>query len=222
MASNKISDQIREAIEEGIRSGALVPGDPIDEDHWGKRFEVSRTPVREAFLQLQAQGLLINLPRAGMVVAKLDLQQLVNVWELLAELEAFAVKLACDRMSNTERRQLADIHEAAQESVECEDVTAWHQHNADFHEVLYAGARNPYLREDILRMRAKTAVYRKHAYAAVGHLRASYQQHQTILAAVLARDSQAAYECMSGHMSPATGTQSLADLIVSLPRELLN
>ncbi|MDX3905956.1 MAG: GntR family transcriptional regulator [Pigmentiphaga sp.] len=222
MSSNKISEQIRQAVEECIRTGTLLPGDPIDEAEWSRRFDVSRTPVREAILQLQAQGLVISQPRGGMVVAKLDLQQLVAMWELLAELEGFAARLACERMIEEERQELASIHEAAAVSVDNDDLEAWYGHNSAFHEVLYTGSRNPYLRHDILRMRAKTAVYRRHAYAAVGHLRSSYEQHGQILAAVMANDSQAAFEAMVRHMSPGTGTQSLADLIVRLPRSLLN
>ena len=61
----KAAERIRLSIEESIRDGSLLPGDAVDEQQLMQTYEVSRTPVREALLQLQAQGLLNSLPRGG-------------------------------------------------------------------------------------------------------------------------------------------------------------
>ena len=107
----KASDKIRAEIENAIREGSLLPGDPIDEAEIAAQYKVSRTPIREALIQLQAQGMLTSLPRGGMVVAKMDLQQLLSLWELLAELEGVAVRLACQRMTPEERKAILEHHE---------------------------------------------------------------------------------------------------------------
>ena len=65
-------------------------GDAIDESALAEQFGVSKTPIREALIQLQAQGWVSNMPRGGSTVAKMNLQQLLSLWELLAELEAVA------------------------------------------------------------------------------------------------------------------------------------
>ena len=96
----KISDQIRLRIESAISSGELLPGDAIDDVALASQHKVSRTPVREALLQLQAQGILSSTPRGGHIVSKMNLQQLLSLWELLAELEGVVVRLACERMTN--------------------------------------------------------------------------------------------------------------------------
>src|SRR5690606_39255499 len=70
----KISEQICQEIEGQLLGGTLLPGDTVDENELAARYKVSRTPVREAMLRLQAQGLLTSLPRGGMVVAKMDVQ----------------------------------------------------------------------------------------------------------------------------------------------------
>ena len=72
----KASDTIRQAIEQAVQSGALQPGDAVDEATLAAAYSVSRTPVREAILQLLAQGLLAAAPRGGAVVAKVDIQRL--------------------------------------------------------------------------------------------------------------------------------------------------
>lgn len=215
----KASERIYQSIEEQIRVGALLPGDPVDETKLMSEFGVSRTPVREAMLQLKSQGLLNFPPRGGAVVSKMDVQQLFAMWELLAELESLCARYACERMSDEQRAELARIHEAAQEIVERDDHAGWQDANYAFHELLYEGARNPYLRQEILRMRTRTQAYRRHAFGAVGHLRISHANHGHILRAILARDCEAAARAGFEHMSPEEGP--IKDLIVNLPKELL-
>src|SRR4030088_2205449 len=102
----KAAEKIRLAIEEAIGNGSLLPGDIINEAELSARYSVSRTPIREALLQLQAQGMLTSLPRSGMLVAKMDVPQLLAMWELLAELEGICARLACERMTPEERAEL--------------------------------------------------------------------------------------------------------------------
>lgn len=217
----KASERIHGSIESQIRDGALLPGDPIDEERLMAHFGVSRTPVREAMLQLKAEGLLTSLPRGGMVVSKLDVPELFAMWELLAELEALAARYACERMSKTERQALADAHRESEAVVEREDEAGWERANKAFHEILYAGARNPYLRQEILRMRTRTQAYRKHAFSAVVRLRVSFDGHAGIVAAILANDREAAGRAAFAHLNPG-GAPWITDLLMKLPRELLD
>jgi DNA-binding GntR family transcriptional regulator len=217
----KISEQIRSRIEDSISAGRLLPGDPIDESALASEFEVSRTPVREALLQLQAQGWLTSLPRGGMFVAKMTLQQLLSLWELLAELEGVAARLACERMGDAEVQALRQQHEASLPVVEAEDLAGWQLANSAFHELIYAGARNPYLRQEVLRIRYRTGVYRRHAFAALGRLRASYDQHQRVVDAFAERRADSACAQMVDHMRPGRDARSLNDFVVNLPSELL-
>lgn len=218
----KVSERIRQLIEDDIRAGSLLPGDVIDEGELARRFEVSRTPVREALLQLEAQSMLISQPRQGMVVAKMDVQQLLAIWELLVEMEGVCARLACERMSPEERDQLARVHAQAQIIVDTDDVDGWRAANHAFHDVLYVGSRNPYLRQEILRLRARTGAYLRHAFSALGRLRSSYEQHGQLLEAIMARDPQRAHQMMMQHISLAQGARGLTDFLINLPKSLLN
>lgn len=217
----KAAEQIRLEIEDGIRNGRLRPGDAINEAELIRQHDVSRTPVREALLQLQAQGLLTSLPRGGMVVAKMNLPQLLALWELLAELEGYAARLACERMTDAERAALASAHHEAAAAVKDEDRDLWRICNQKFHDVLYRGCRNPYLRDEILRIRALTGVYRQHAFSASGKVKASWEQHAALVDAILKHDQKAAYDLMVTHLSPGTGAQGFASFVATLPSELL-
>lgn len=217
----KVSDQIRLRIESAIASGELLPGDAIDDVALAGHYKVSRTPVREALLQLQAQGILSSTPRGGSMVAKMNLQQLLSLWELLAELEGIAVRLACERMTNEDTQALMKQHRSSKKIADKEDMDGWQEANLKFHEIIYEGARNPFLRQEVLRIRSRTGVYRRHAFGALGRIKTSYDQHEKIVSAIQKRDTVAASMCMTDHMRPGRDYKTLNDFIMSLPRELL-
>jgi DNA-binding GntR family transcriptional regulator len=217
----KAAEKIRLAIEEAIGNGSLLPGDIINEAELSARYGVSRTPIREALLQLQAQGMLTSLPRSGMLVAKMDVPQLLAMWELLAELEGICARLACERMTSEERAELTRTHEESTAPAETGDRDAWRTMNMTFHEVLYRGARNSYLRQEILRMRSRTGAYREHAFAALDKLKTSWDQHAEIVEAINRRDEVAAAQSMVRHLSPGQGAKGFAAFVASLPKELL-
>ncbi|MCW0209433.1 GntR family transcriptional regulator [Achromobacter veterisilvae] len=217
----KVSERIRLAVEEDIRAGVLKPGDAIDEQELAARFGVSRTPVREALIQLKVQGMLESQPRNGMEVARMDVQELLAIWELMAEMEGVCTRMACQRMSDEERQELARIHRDAAALVEADDAEGWREANHAFHEVLYRGCRNPYLRQELLSLRARTGAYLRHAFSAVGRVRASYEQHGELLEAILAHDPERAHRMMMRHISLAQGAKGLADFLINLPRSMV-
>lgn len=217
----KVSDQIRFHLEEAISKGDLLPGDPIDEAALSERFGVSKTPIREALIQLQVQGWVSNMPRGGSTVAKMNLQQLLSLWELLAELEAVAVRLACERMTEEDIQHLLAVHEQCRLVSAAEDLQGWQKLNLQFHELIYQGSRNPFLRQEVLRIRFRTGVYRRHAFGALGRLQASYDQHDVIVQALKLRDAEGAVSSMRDHMRPGRDAKSLNDFILNLPVDLL-
>jgi len=217
----KASGRIRDEIECAIRDAELLPGEPVDEAELARKYGVSRTPIREALLQLEAQGLVTSMPRGGMLVAKMNLQQLLALWELLGELEGVAVRLACQRMRPEEKQALIELHEQSAGIVQREDITGWQQSNLEFHELIYRGTRNPYLRQEVLRIRTRTGYYRRHAFAAMGHIRHSFEQHEAIIEAVRRNDCEAAAAAMIAHMRPAQDAAALTEFIVNLPGEVL-
>jgi DNA-binding GntR family transcriptional regulator len=217
----KASEKIRRLIENDIQSGVLLPGDSINESELESLHQVSKTPIREALIQLQSEGLITSLPRGGMIVAKMSLQQLLSLWELLAELEGAAAKLCCQRISSEELQALCAIHKESELLVQAQDATGWQVSNLKFHEAIYQATRNPYLRQEVLRIRTRTGYYRMHAFGALGHLEASFEQHTAIVNAVVCKDPELAAKAMNLHMRPATDASGLTNFIVKIPKESL-
>jgi len=217
----KASEKIHWLIEQDIKNGVLLPGDSIDESTIANKHKLSQTPIREALIKLQAQGLITSLPRGGMIVAKMSLQQLLSLWELLAELEGVAAKLACQRMSDSELSSLKALHDKSASIVHSEDVIDWQKSNLAFHEIIYKATRNPYLRQEVMRIRTVTGYYRKHAFGALGHIKTSYEQHANIISALESRDIARAFSAMNHHMLPASNSTGLTNFIVNIPQESL-
>ena len=105
---------VRSALEKDIFAGSLAPATPLDEDAIAKRFSVSRTPVREALLQLIEAGLVEKPSRQRAVVAPLDVRRLIQMFETLSELEAICARLATRRITPQERETLSVIQKTPQ------------------------------------------------------------------------------------------------------------
>jgi DNA-binding GntR family transcriptional regulator len=221
MAEQRLSasEMVLRALQDEISDGTLLPGDALDEDALAKRFAVSRTPVREALLQLSARGLVLITPRVGIHVARLSIPELMSLAELLAELEGACAKLATRRMTADVRVALQRVHE---QSAECErtlDAQAYGRSNAEFHELIYGACRNPALADEIAHIRRRTRVYRQSAFQSAARIRRSRQEHGRILEAMLAGDETVAGQLMTEHI--AIGGRDFTDFISTAPQQLL-
>ncbi|MCY1254212.1 Transcriptional regulator NanR [compost metagenome] len=213
-----MTDHLREVLAAEIHDGKLLPGDSLDEASLAERFEVSRTPVREALLQLSAQGLVKIVPRSGTYVARLSLPELFAMFELLAELESVCAKLAARRMTKQETEMLRAAHEAAASSCDARDPEAYAVANSRFHQVLYDGCHNPFLKAQIEFIRKRTQVYRQNLFARTARIAVSHQDHGRIVEAIEAGDSAAAAQHMLDHIS--VGGRDFAEFLSISPPEL--
>jgi DNA-binding GntR family transcriptional regulator len=129
-----------------------------------QRFGVSRTPVREAMVQLVAQGFVTIAPRQGMHVARMSIQELLGLFELLAEIEGACAKYCARRLTEAQRQRLTDIHRNSLKLVEADDAVGYSQSNVDFHETLYFGCHNTFLAEQARYIRRRTQMYRQNSF----------------------------------------------------------
>jgi DNA-binding GntR family transcriptional regulator len=176
---------------------------------------VSRTPVREAIAQLAAQGLVKTAPRQGVYVARMSIQELLSMFELLAEMEGVCAKYCTRRLTDSQRAQLAEVHLNSLKFVEADDVIGYSQSNADFHEILYVGCHNPFLAEHLRSIRRRTQMYRQNTFMQADRLRVSYEDHQRVLDAIFRGDANAAQQQMIEHIS--VGGKGFAEFVSTTP-----
>ena len=108
---------------------------------------MSRTPIREALIQLASTGFVEMRPRRGAVIPELAPQRLVEMFELMAELEAMCGRLAARRMSEADHHRLVQAHEACQALSNEHDPDGYYHENQVFHHVIYEASHNSFLAE---------------------------------------------------------------------------
>src|SRR5690606_3241745 len=122
LSSLTLTEVLRSKIEQAIYDGELQLGEAISDKRLCERYQASRTPVREALLQLAAQGLIEIVPRSGMFVAKASLKELASLLEVFTHMESVAASLAARRMTSEQRCSLAREHALNQVYVDKGDV----------------------------------------------------------------------------------------------------
>lgn len=200
MTSNHAS-QLATVLEEEIASGQVAPGTRLEEVALAGRFGVSRTPIREALRLLSASGLIELRPRRGAVVASLSLDRLLDMFEVMAEMEATCARFAARRMTDAERDLLRRQHIVCGKSGESGDSDRYYDENARFHGLISQGAHNAFLAEDVQRLRRRLQPYRRLQLRVGGRIEASFAEHTRITEAIVAGDGDAAAEAMRQHVS---------------------
>ncbi len=187
-------------LSAGIVEGAIAPGVRLDEQSLAERFEVSRTPVREALAQLAAHGLVERRPHRGVVVAGLSMERLLHLFELMTELEGVCARLAALRMTDAERAALAADHLGARALAQTEDSARYADANRLFHLAIYDGAHNPELVNTTRDVRNRLAPFRRAQFQVHGRPSASWVEHDAVAQAILAQDGERACAAMRAHI----------------------
>jgi DNA-binding GntR family transcriptional regulator len=199
-ARKTLADELRLQLADEIVRGVLEPGSALDETELARRFDVSRTPVREAIRQLAASGLVEVRAHRGAVVARPSDERLVGMFEAMAELEALCAGLAAERMTATERRLLETAHEDLRALIQSGDPQRYHEVNEAFHSTIYAGAHNAYLAEMTLTTRWRVQPFRRAQFRNLGRLSKSHMEHDRVVVAILRGDRHGAAEAMRLHI----------------------
>jgi len=210
----KRSEQLRQAIEEKIAMGVYAPGRRLDEAELAASFGVSRTPLREALIQLGSAGLLDVRPRRGAVVAEVDPRRLCEMFEVMAELEAMCGRLAARRITEPELAELRAAHAECGAAVQAHDLDAYYEANARFHAGIYHASHNLYLAEQALQLHRRLRVYRRLQLRVRDRIGNSYAEHGGVLEALEAGDSNLTAERLRQHV--VVQGERFGDLISSL------
>lgn len=206
---------IRGVLQDEIESGRLPPGAPLDERALAARFEVSRTPVREALQQLAARDLVRIAPRQGVTVSRLSIAKVRAMLEFIAELESVAARLAARRIDDALSRQLDEALARSQEAAVNGGAAEYTLANAVFHEAIYAGSRNAYLAEQIRLARRMIQRYRVRDFQSKQAIAKSLQDHLKIARAIQSGDEAAAAQAMQLHV-PA-GSTGFSEFLATVP-----
>jgi DNA-binding GntR family transcriptional regulator len=192
--------KLAEQIEALILDGDLTPGSRLDEQALAQRFQMSRTPVREALRQLASSGLIELRPNRGAFVKAMTPEELEEMFVAMAELEATCARLAAMSMTPVERRGLQRLHERMGEMAGRELLDDFTEANETFHTMIYKGAHNTWLEEATVVLRRRVAAYRRAQFRTVGRLARSHAEHDSVVKAIVSAEPARAHAAMLHHV----------------------
>ncbi|HUO00937.1 MAG TPA: GntR family transcriptional regulator [Bradyrhizobium sp.] len=194
------AEELRLQLADEIVRGVLRPGATLDETDIARRFNVSRTPVREALRQLAASGLIEVRAHRGAIVARPSAERLTGMFEAMAELEALCAGLAAERMSPAQRHALEAVHEELRMLSYAGNPERFHEVNERFHNTIYAGSQNGYIAEMTLATRVRVQPFRRAQFRNLGRLAKSHAEHDRVVVAILRGDKAGAATAMRAHI----------------------
>ncbi|MGD1881662.1 MAG: GntR family transcriptional regulator [Paracoccaceae bacterium] len=199
--NRKRSDIIADALEGLILDGTFADGARLDEVQLAQRFSVSRTPVREALQRLTQSGLVAQIPRRGVFVRQPGPVELIEMFEVMAELEAVCARLAARRISD---EALADLHATnarCTEVVNSGDADGYYRENERFHAILYKQSGNGFLEKECLQLHRRLQPFRRLQLRLRGRLKQSMAEHEIIVATLESGDGEHAAEVLRQHVA---------------------
>ncbi|MEE3001001.1 MAG: GntR family transcriptional regulator [Pseudomonadota bacterium] len=207
------ANYIREILEHEIISGVRVPGERLDEPQLTKQFNASRTPVREALVELATAGLIEMQPHRSAVVAEISIHQVIQLYEVLAELEGLSAKLAARRMTEEERCEFELLHRKIGQEIDNNNREAFPILNKKFHDMIHQGAHNEILESEIDSLNKRLAPYRRLFHNEQHNLKVPYGEHRSVVTAIRNRNEGEAAQIFKDHT--ALRADSITDFIAA-------
>jgi DNA-binding GntR family transcriptional regulator len=195
------ADRLAQALAEAIISGDFPPGIRLDEQQLAQRYEVSRTPVREALRRLATTGLIEVRPRRGAIVTRVTPDQLEELFVAMGELEATCARLSALSMAPTERRRLRALHDRMGALAQASDPAGFADANHAFHTMIYAGAHNAVLAEMAAATRRRLLPFRRAQFRLEGRPLRSHAEHNAVVTAIIRGDAEGAHAAMLHHVT---------------------
>ena len=192
--------QVAERLRARIYDHQLRPGDAIDEKELCAAFGISRTPLREALKVLHTEGLVELIPNRGCFVKLLDLEELHELFPVMAVLEGLCAREAVERGTAEDLDRLEQLHARLEAHAAARDIDRYYDVNFEFHQALQELSRNRWLQRVAADLRKILRLARHTQLTATGRLEQSLQEHRKIMEAFRRRDPDAVEQTMKEHL----------------------
>jgi DNA-binding GntR family transcriptional regulator len=196
-----IAVDLEQRIADDILSGRIAPGAKLDEQMLAERFNVSRTPVREALRQLLGTGLVESIPRRGAVVTSFGPERLSQLYETIGELETLCARLAAQRMTAIERKELELALVPLLAAAAAGDRDAYLERSDVLHDIIHRGCHNPFLVDLVRAYRMRSLPFRNLQPYTRERVKNSSDEHRRMVAAIVAHDADEATRVMREHVA---------------------
>ena len=194
-----LREQIATSLRESIIRRELPPGQKLTEPELAAKLGISRTPIREAFRQLESEGFLAVIPRRGAVVSTITAKQVEDFYEIKSLLEGFAARVVAEKISDSDVERLKRVNSQLAGLAERGQLEAFFAKNNDFHNYFIKLCGNEKLLEIRDGMVQRFKGFRMATLSLPGRLMESVNQHKSIIRAFEKKDGRLAEAVVVEH-----------------------
>jgi DNA-binding GntR family transcriptional regulator len=130
-----LKEQVYEYLREQLRTGKILPGSGLNLDETSRKLGVSRTPLRDALLQLEMEGFVTIQARRGVIVNRLSLQDIKDCYEVIGALESTALCQAFKMIGKAEVENMERLVQEMKKAIQADDFDLYYEKNLAFHNV---------------------------------------------------------------------------------------
>ena len=195
--------RVFKAIENAILNGEYKDGESLSELKISKELGVSRTPVREALMQLELEGLVKNIPNKGAVVIGVTEQDTRDIYEIRVRIEGLAARLAAEKITEEELKALEKLVELQEFYLMKNDTEQLRELDSEFHRIIYDASRSRPLRFMLSNFHNYIRKARAASVRTAGRAEKTVAEHRAILGAIKAGDGGLAEKLTAEHITNA-------------------
>ena len=199
-ATTSLREAAYEAIKHRIITCAFRPGEYINELQLSALLKIGRTPVHQALDRLMMEGMVEVIPRKGVIVKPVSLNEVLHISEVRIINEPYGARLAAERADDADIAELADIVKRSEHWASLRNVESMMLLDRDFHLLIARAARNSVLGELLRSLHERSLRFWFISLNAPTHYQNVQQEHTAILSAIRRRDPAGAEAAMRGHI----------------------
>jgi DNA-binding GntR family transcriptional regulator len=200
IARSSLPEAAAERLRTLIIEGDLAPGARLNERELSERLGVSRTPLREAFRMLAADGLLVQLPNRGAQVVSLSREDARHAFEVMAALEGLSGELAAARVSDADIAELRALQEEMEQAHARRDLPNYYRVNRAIHDRINAIAGNPILTHTFRTLNARLHALRFRSNLVQAKWDKAVKEHREMVEALAARNGEKLRDLLVKHL----------------------
>ncbi len=195
-----LSDQVFQVITDGLLDGRFVPGDCLVENELSEMLGISRSPVREALVELQKAGLITKQPGRRAVIRSWSSRDLEEMFAVRALLEGYAARLAAERGEELDLDRLREIVVEMRQAAKDDDFSALVQSDLKFHEELWRLSGNALLQSVLNGLKQQFRLFLTMNWKFHGGANRVHANHQVVIDALESGDPDTAEDVMKKHV----------------------
>jgi DNA-binding GntR family transcriptional regulator len=196
----RLVDEATRVVRNAILGGKFAPGTRLRQGPLADQLGISRTPLREALMKLEQEGLIGRLPRGGLTVVELKLEEAIELYEIREMLDGLAAALTA-RKADKKITKLLEAHlKKMEKCLEKQNAHEWFIHHVAFHEAVMEASGNSRLMTLVSTVRLSIQRFHPVLLTTPDRLNKAFQEHVAIFKAIKAGDPKAAERLARQHI----------------------